>query len=44
MVEAGQLPLEKIITARIKAEDVVEKGFDVLLDKAGKHLKILVSV
>jgi (R,R)-butanediol dehydrogenase / meso-butanediol dehydrogenase / diacetyl reductase len=44
MVEAGLLPLEKIITAQIKAEDVVEKGFDVLLDKAGKHLKILVSV
>jgi (R,R)-butanediol dehydrogenase/meso-butanediol dehydrogenase/diacetyl reductase len=44
MVEAGLLPLEKIITAKIRAEDVVEKGFDVLLDKAGKHLKILVAV
>ena len=44
MVEAGLLPLEKIITARINSEDVVEKGFEVLLDQSGKQLKILVSV
>ena len=44
MVEAGMLPIEKIITAQIDAEDVVKKGFEELLDKTGKHLKILVSV
>ncbi|WP_119273523.1 2,3-butanediol dehydrogenase [Taklimakanibacter deserti] len=44
MVEAGLLPLEKVITAEIAAEDVVDKGFEALLDKAGKHLKILVAV
>lgn len=44
MVEAGILPLEKVVTANIAAEEVVEKGFEALLDKAGKHLKILVTV
>ncbi len=44
MVEAGILPLEKVVTANISAEDVVEKGFEALLDKAGKHLKILVNI
>ena len=44
MVEAGILPLEKVVTANISADDVVEKGFEALLDKAGKHLKILVNV
>jgi (R,R)-butanediol dehydrogenase/meso-butanediol dehydrogenase/diacetyl reductase len=44
MVEAGILPLEKVVTANISAEDVVDKGFEALLDKAGKHLKILVTV
>jgi (R,R)-butanediol dehydrogenase/meso-butanediol dehydrogenase/diacetyl reductase len=43
MVEADILPLEKVVTAEIAAEDVVEKGFEALLDKAGKHLKILVK-
>ena len=44
MVEAGLLPIEKVVTANIAAEDVVDKGFEALLDKAGKHLKILVTV
>lgn len=44
MVEAGILPLEKVVTANISAEDVVERGFEALLDKAGKHLKILVNI
>lgn len=44
MVEAGLLPVEKICTAQIDAEDVVEKGFDALLDKSVNHMKILVTV
>jgi (R,R)-butanediol dehydrogenase/meso-butanediol dehydrogenase/diacetyl reductase len=44
MIEAGILPLEKVVTANIAADDVVEKGFEALLDKAGRHLKILVTV
>ena len=44
MVEAGLLPLEKVVTANINADNVVRDGFDALLDKEGKHLKILVTV
>ena len=44
MVEAGLLPVEKICTAEISADDVVEKGFDALLDKSVNHMKILVRV
>ncbi|KEP68877.1 zinc-binding dehydrogenase [Thioclava dalianensis] len=43
MVASGNFPIEKVITARIRAEDVVEKGFEALLDPAGEHLKILVT-
>ena len=43
MIEAGTFPVEKVITARIGAEDVVEKGFEALLDPAGEQLKILVT-
>ena len=44
MVEAGLLPIEKICTTQIDAEDVVTKGFDALLDKSVNHMKILVTV
>jgi (R,R)-butanediol dehydrogenase/meso-butanediol dehydrogenase/diacetyl reductase len=44
MVEAGLLPVEKICTAEIAADDVVEKGFDALLDKSVNHMKILVTI
>lgn len=44
MVEAGLLPVEKICTAEISADDVVAKGFDALLDKSVNHMKILVSI
>lgn len=44
MVEAGLLPVEKICTAQIAADDVVGKGFDALLDKSVNHMKILVTV
>jgi len=43
MVAAGNFPIEKVITARISAENVVDKGFEALLDPAGEHLKILVT-
>lgn len=43
MVASGTFPIEKVITSRIAAEDVVEKGFDALLDPAGEQLKILVT-
>jgi len=43
MVASGNFPIEKVITSRIAAEDVVDKGFEALLDPAGEHLKILVT-
>jgi (R,R)-butanediol dehydrogenase / meso-butanediol dehydrogenase / diacetyl reductase len=44
MVESGNFPIEKIITGQIAANDVVQKGFEALLDKSATHLKILVSL
>ena len=43
MVAAGDFPIEKVITARIDAADVVDKGFEALLDPGGNHLKIVVQ-
>jgi (R,R)-butanediol dehydrogenase/meso-butanediol dehydrogenase/diacetyl reductase len=42
MIASGIFPVEKIITAEIAADDVVEKGFEALLDPTAAHLKILV--
>lgn len=43
LIAAGKLPIEKVITGRIDADDVVENGFEALLDPSGEHLKILVE-
>ena len=42
LIASGEFPVEKVITARIDAADVVAKGFEALLDPAGNHLKIVV--
>jgi len=44
MVESGILPVERVITAKIRADDVVAQGFEALLDRSGTNLKILVDV
>jgi (R,R)-butanediol dehydrogenase/meso-butanediol dehydrogenase/diacetyl reductase len=44
LIESGKLPVERIITGRIKADDVVEKGFRTLLDPSGNQMKVLVTV
>jgi (R,R)-butanediol dehydrogenase/meso-butanediol dehydrogenase/diacetyl reductase len=44
LIEGGKLPVERIVTSRIKADDVVEKGFRRLLDPAGDQMKVLVTV
>ncbi len=44
MVEAGIFPIEKIVTANIASDHVVNQGFDALLDKSVNHMKILVTV
>ena len=43
LVEAGKLPISNIIDGRIRADDVVAKGFDVLTGADNNKLKILVS-
>ena len=44
MVESGNFPIEKIVTANITSDHVVKQGFDALLDKSVNHMKILVTV
>lgn len=34
---------EKLITGRIRVEDIVEKGFNELINNKDEHIKILVS-
>lgn len=41
----GQLRPEKMITGKIKLDDVVEQGFEILLgEERNEHCKILVDV
>jgi (R,R)-butanediol dehydrogenase/meso-butanediol dehydrogenase/diacetyl reductase len=42
LIANGAFPVEKVITARIDAADVVSKGFEALLDPSGNNLKIVV--
>jgi (R,R)-butanediol dehydrogenase/meso-butanediol dehydrogenase/diacetyl reductase len=42
LVASGKYPVAKAVTAQIPLEDVVAKGFDVLVDPQGNQLKILV--
>jgi (R,R)-butanediol dehydrogenase/meso-butanediol dehydrogenase/diacetyl reductase len=44
MMESGGFPVEKIVSAEISMQDVVQKGFEQLLDPSGRDLKILVRV
>jgi (R,R)-butanediol dehydrogenase/meso-butanediol dehydrogenase/diacetyl reductase len=43
LIASGKYPAEKIVTARISLEDVVPKGFDVLVHPTGDELKVLAS-
>jgi threonine dehydrogenase-like Zn-dependent dehydrogenase len=40
---AGQLRPEKMITAKIKLGDAVDKGFQELIDHRDRHCKILID-
>jgi (R,R)-butanediol dehydrogenase/meso-butanediol dehydrogenase/diacetyl reductase len=42
LVASGKYPVAKAVTAQVPLEDVVAKGFDVLVDPRGNQLKILV--
>jgi (R,R)-butanediol dehydrogenase/meso-butanediol dehydrogenase/diacetyl reductase len=44
MIANGRLPVEKLVTSRIDAKDVVEKGFRPLLDPRGTEMKVMVAV
>ena len=44
MIESGTFPVEKIVTSQITMEDVVEKGFEALLDPSGMEMKVHVQV
>ena len=37
------LPVEKVVTAQVPMDDVVAKGFEVLLDPAGDQVKVLID-
>ncbi|MBL1112943.1 2,3-butanediol dehydrogenase [Streptomyces sp. 110] len=42
LLNAGKLSVDRFITGRIDLEDLVEGGFQALLDGSGDHIKILV--
>lgn len=42
LVASGRYPVAKAVTTQIHLEDVVPKGFDVLVDPRGDQLKVLV--
>lgn len=42
LIAAGKYPVGKAVTATVPLEDVVTKGFDVLVDPTGDQLKVLV--
>lgn len=43
LIASGKYPVDKAVTARIPLEDVVPRGFDVLIDPRGDQLKVLAS-
>jgi (R,R)-butanediol dehydrogenase/meso-butanediol dehydrogenase/diacetyl reductase len=44
MISSGKLPVEKIVTAQIEPEAIVEKGFRALLNPGGQEMKVLVNM
>jgi len=42
MIHSGKLPVEKLVDATINADDIVEKGFQRLLDPQSATMKIMV--
>jgi (R,R)-butanediol dehydrogenase/meso-butanediol dehydrogenase/diacetyl reductase len=43
LIGSGKYPVGKAVTARIPLEDVVARGFEVLVDPRGDQLKVLAS-
>ena len=42
MIASGRLPVERIVTGRIELDDLVEGGFEALLDEEAAQVKVLV--
>jgi (R,R)-butanediol dehydrogenase/meso-butanediol dehydrogenase/diacetyl reductase len=43
LVARGRLPVERVVTAQVPMDDVVERGFEVLLSPTGDQVKVLVQ-
>jgi (R,R)-butanediol dehydrogenase/meso-butanediol dehydrogenase/diacetyl reductase len=43
LIASQKYPVEKVVSARIPLEEVVPRGFDVLVDPQGDQLKVLAS-
>ena len=43
LVATGRYPVAKAVTAQIDLTEVVDKGFEVLVDPRGNQLKVLIS-
>ena len=44
LIASGAIPALKVVTKKIRLDDVVTQGFDALLDPAGTQLKILIDL
>jgi (R,R)-butanediol dehydrogenase/meso-butanediol dehydrogenase/diacetyl reductase len=43
LIASGRFPVEKVVSAQIAMEDIVEKGFETLLNPSGDQVKVLVN-
>ncbi|RFA18126.1 2,3-butanediol dehydrogenase [Subtercola boreus] len=43
LIARGRYPVEKVVSAQIAMEDVVDKGFETLLSPSGDQVKVLVN-
>jgi (R,R)-butanediol dehydrogenase/meso-butanediol dehydrogenase/diacetyl reductase len=43
LIASGRYPVEKVVSAQIAMEDIVEKGFETLLSPTGDQVKVLVN-
>ncbi len=44
LLASGQIPAYKVVTRTVTLDTAIQDGFDVLLDPAGPHLKILIDL
>jgi len=44
LISSGKYPVEKVISTVVPVDDVVKKGFDILIDPKGDQMKVLVEV